>query len=83
MGGGGGSTCIPEEVQLEIEALIEEMRDFLGKEGERMGELMWRVRVERLVINGHIPLPCTAMEAARFLGNHDTTSLLRKGTDEG
>lgn len=32
-------------------------------------------RLTRLVINGHIPLPCTLTEATAFLGKFDTTSL--------
>jgi len=37
---------------------------------------MLAMKIERLVINGHIPLPCSLMEAAQFLGTHDTSSLL-------
>jgi len=33
-------------------------------------------RVTRLVITGHIPLPCTLTVAATFLGQYDTASLL-------
>ena len=33
-------------------------------------------RVTRLIINGHIPLPCSLMAAVEFLGTLDTTSLL-------
>jgi len=47
-----------------------------------MAQLNIKLRIERLVVNGHIPLPCTVTEAARFLGEHDTTSLLQRGTDE-
>jgi len=33
-------------------------------------------RITRLVINGHIPLPCSLMVATEFLGKHNTASLL-------
>jgi len=33
------------------------------------------MRVTRLVVNGHIPLPCSLMGAAQFLGTHDISSL--------
>jgi len=32
-------------------------------------------RITRLVINGHIPLPCSLTVAAEFLGKHNTSSL--------
>jgi len=41
-----------------------------------MEEITLEQRVTRLVINGHIPLPCSLMVAAGFLGHQDTTSLL-------
>ncbi len=47
-----------------------------------MTETMWTLAVERMVVNGLIPLPCTLTEAAKFLGTLDTSSLLQKGTDE-
>jgi len=40
-----------------------------------MEELELEQRITRLVINGHIPLPCTVTVAVKFLGNHDTSSL--------
>jgi len=45
-------------------------------------EAMLMIQIERLVANGHIPLPCSLMEATVFLGTHDTSSLLQKGTDD-
>jgi len=53
------------------------MDRFLGeqKEGE-MEQIALELRVTRLLINGHIPLPCTLMVAAEFLGTYDTSSLL-------
>jgi len=42
-----------------------------------MEQITLELRVTRLVINGHIPLPCTLMEAAEFLGKHDTSGLPR------
>lgn len=47
-----------------------------------MNEAMLRLQVERAVVNGIIPLPCTVMEAAAFLGTHNTDSLPQMGTDE-
>ncbi len=32
-------------------------------------------RITRLVINGHIPLPCSLTVAVDFLGKYDTSSL--------
>jgi len=32
-------------------------------------------RITRLVINGHIPLPCSLTAAGEFLGTYDITSL--------
>ncbi len=40
-----------------------------------MEHIALELRVTRLIINGHIPLPCTLMEAAQFLGTHHTSSL--------
>jgi len=78
-----GVTCIPDEVAEEIRALRENLDSFLANMGgQNMEETMVRLQVERMVINGLIPLPCTAMEAARFLGTYDTSSLLQKGTDD-
>lgn len=61
---------------MEIQTLVEELDLFLGQQG---GELMEKValelRVTRLVINGHIPLPCSLTVAAQILGTHDTSSL--------
>ncbi len=76
MGGIGGSTCIPSEIQVEVHALIEELDLFLGQQmGGEMNEIALELRVTRLIINGHIPLPCSLTAAAQFLGTHDTTSL--------
>lgn len=47
-----------------------------------MTETMLMLQVERLVVNGHIPLPSTLTEVAAFLGSHDTSGLSRKGTEE-
>ena len=47
-----------------------------------MNSLSLLLRVERLVIQGHIPLPTTLTDAAAFLGTFNTASLSRKGTDE-
>lgn len=33
------------------------------------------MRVSRLIVNGHIPLPCSLTVAAEFLGTHDASSL--------
>ena len=73
---------LPEEVATEINRVREGVVSFLGQEGEEMTEIMWKIALERLVITGQLPLPCTLTEAAAFLGSHDTTSLLRKGTEE-
>jgi len=74
--GTGGVTCIPEEVVVEIHALLEELDLFLGQQkGEGMEQIALEMRVTRLVINGHIPLPGSLMDAAQFLGTHDTSSL--------
>ena len=40
-----------------------------------MERIALELRMTRLVINGHIPLPCPLMDAAEFLGEHDTSSL--------
>jgi len=72
-----GGTCIPEEVRYEIQILLEELDLFLGsKKGGEMEQIALELRVTRMVINGHIPLPTTLTGAAEFLGAHDTTSLL-------
>ncbi len=83
MGGTDEARSIPEEVRDEVETLKEGLSSFLhhGAEGE-MTELTWHMTIERAVINGLIPLPCTVTEATRFLGTFETTSLLQKGTDE-
>jgi len=47
-----------------------------------MEETMLSLTIERAVVNGQIPLPCTLMEAATFLSTYDTNSLLQKGTDD-
>ncbi len=76
-------TCIPEEVAHEVHTLQQTVGDFLASPGaDEMTELMIKMTVERAVVNGLIPLPCTLTEAARFLGTFETSSLLRKGTDE-
>lgn len=41
-----------------------------------MEQISLELRVTRLVINGHIPLPCSLTAANEFLGTHDTSSLL-------
>lgn len=41
-----------------------------------MEEIALELRVTRLIINGHIPLPSTLTVAAEFLGKYSTTSLL-------
>lgn len=40
-----------------------------------MEQITLEQRVTRLVINGHIPLPCSLTAVAEFLGTHNTTSL--------
>ncbi len=40
-----------------------------------MEQITLELRITRLIINGHIPLPCTLQEAAVFLGIHHTSSL--------
>jgi len=40
-----------------------------------MEEMALELRITRLVINGHIPLPCSLTGAVQFLGTHDTSSL--------
>jgi len=61
---------------VEIQALIQELDLFLGlAKGEGMEQIALEMRVTRLVINGHIPLPCSLTEAAVFLGAHHTSSL--------
>jgi len=40
-----------------------------------MEQIALELRVTRLVINGHIPLPCSLTDAAAFLGEHHTSSL--------
>jgi len=81
--GTGGYTCIPDEVTQEVRLLLEELDLFLGQgEEESMKGLQLEMRLTRLVINGHIPLPSTLMVAAEFLGKFDTSSLPHGGTDE-
>ena len=76
MGGVGGFTCIPEEVAVEVHSLQRELDLFLQNDTEdEMGGIALEMRVTRLVINGHIPLPCTLTAAEAFLRNHDTSSL--------
>jgi len=76
--GTGGLACIPEEVQARIHALLEELDLFLGQQkGEEMEQIALEMTITRLVINGHIPLPCSLTEAAQFLGTHNTSSLPR------
>lgn len=41
-----------------------------------MEQIALELRVTRLIINGHIPLPSTLTAAAKFLGEYNTTSLL-------
>jgi len=68
--------CIPDEVQTEIHTLIEQLDLFLGQQkGEDMEQIGLELRVTRLIINGHIPLPCSLMVAVEFLGPYDTSSL--------
>jgi len=56
---------------------VEELDLFLGQEkGGEMEQIALELRVTRLVINGRIPLPCSLTEAVKFLGTHDTSSLL-------
>lgn len=70
-------------MQNEIRDLLSDGEDFLGQEGTQdMKELMMEQRIVRLIIAGHIPLPCSATVAIKFLGTYDATSLLRKGTEE-
>lgn len=40
-----------------------------------MEQISLEQRVTRLIINGHIPLPCTLTAAVQFLGAYDTSSL--------
>ena len=47
-----------------------------------MDEIGLLMRVTRLVINGHIPLPSSLTDAVVFLGHHDTSGLPLGGTDE-
>jgi hypothetical protein len=83
MGGAEEFTSLPEEVRTDVETLIQGVSTFLDEGGqEEMTSLTWIMSIERAVINGIIPLPCTLTEAGRFLGQFDTTSLLQKGTDE-
>lgn len=68
--------CIPEEVVNEIRDLLEQMDLFLGLGGPMdLTGMSLEQRVTRLVINGHIPLPCSLTDATKFLGEFDTTSL--------
>ncbi len=76
MGGIGGFTCIPEEVQQEIRDTLGYVDDFLAQaRGGEMVEISLEQRITRLVIGGHIPLPCTLTAAGEFLGTYDTSSL--------
>lgn len=76
MGGAGGFTCIPEEVVTEVQTLLESLDLFLGGTEEMdLTGISLEQRVTRLVINGHLPLPCSLMVAREFLGKYDTTSL--------
>ena len=76
-------TCIPDEAQQEIVDILKGAADFLEPKGIEMMEAMTLIlRIERLVLNGHIPLPCTLTVAAKFLGSYDASGLLPKGTDE-
>jgi len=69
-------TCIPDEVRVEIHEVLEHLDLFLGLGGPMdLTGMSLEQRVTRLVINGHIPLPCTLTEAAEFLGKYDTNSL--------
>jgi len=55
---------------------MEGLDNFLGNQnGGEMAQLAFELRVTRLVINGHIPLPCSLMAAVAFLGTYDTSSL--------
>jgi len=40
-----------------------------------MEQIALELKVTRLVNHGYIPLPCSLMVAAEFLGTHDTSSL--------
>jgi len=40
-----------------------------------MEQIALEMRVTRLVINGHIPLPCSLTVAVQFLGTHNISSL--------
>jgi len=40
-----------------------------------MDAIALELRVTRLIINGHIPLPCSLMAAVEFLGTYETSSL--------
>lgn len=74
---------IPEEVARDIRTTHEGLSTFLKEQGgEEMNEVMWSLALERLVVNGHLPLPCTLTEANAFLGTYDTSSLPQKGADD-
>ncbi len=40
-----------------------------------MEQIALELRLTRLIINGHIPLPCSLTAAVEFLGTHETSSL--------
>ncbi len=76
---------MPEEVAVQVHALVRDMDRFLEDdtpEGREMEEIGLLLRIERLVINAQLPLPCSLKEAHGFLGVYDTSSLLLKGTDD-
>ncbi len=61
---------------LEIQQTLEALDIFLGRDGEmELIGISLEQRITRLIINGHIPLPCSLMVAGEFLGKYDTTSL--------
>ncbi len=74
--GAGGGTCIPEEAKHEIQELQEALDLFLGnKEDQSMIEVRLITRLGQLHLHGHIPYLITPMDAARLLGQCDTSSL--------
>ncbi len=55
---------------------MDELDLFLGgQKGEGMEQIGLELRITRLVINGHIPLPCSLTAAHDFLGTLATSSL--------
>ena len=40
-----------------------------------MEKIALELRLTRLVVNGHIPLPCSLTVGVEFLGKQDTSSL--------